>query len=88
MSDLVDPAIIEAVVGTKRSKTLHYGIAMSDTGLFYILHSELCLSLHDDLRDCPFSIALDKGPGLVEEDVTLILYTNDNGVLFGVRSEL
>lgn len=61
MSDLVDPAIIEQIVGKKRHRTRHYGRAVSREQTVYILHSQECRDSTPDLRDCPFSLALDRG---------------------------
>lgn len=59
MSDLVPNA--EGVVGVPRHETDHYARAVSPEQTVYILHSRECLGIFDDLRDCPFSKALDRG---------------------------
>ena len=61
MSNLVSPKKIEEIVGTHRRKTMHIGRAVSAERQVYILHSKGCIDTVDDLRDCPFSRALDKG---------------------------
>ncbi|WP_402465741.1 hypothetical protein [Isoptericola aurantiacus] len=61
MSDLVDPQDIEAIVGVKRHPTDHYGRAVSAEEQVYVLHSAACKVSTPDLRDCPYSIALDRG---------------------------
>lgn len=61
MSDLVDPTEIEHRVGRRRHTTLHYGRADYETSQVYVLHSEECRSSTPDLRDCEYSIALDRG---------------------------
>lgn len=66
MSDLVDPQEIERIVGIRRHPTEHYGAAVSAERKVYILHSEECLATYSDLRDCPFSLALDRGINLDE----------------------
>lgn len=59
MTDLVPNA--EAVVGVPRHETDHYARAVTSEQTVYILHSRECLGIFDDLRDCPFSKALDRG---------------------------
>lgn len=59
MTDLAPSA--EAVVGVSRHETEHYARTVSSEQRVYILHSRECRNLFDDLRDCPFSKALDRG---------------------------
>lgn len=70
MTDLVPTSDIERLVGARRHPTEHLGRAVSAKRRVYVLHSHECRQLHDagerDLRDCPFSIALDYG--IVDED--------------------
>lgn len=54
MSELVNPDVIEQLVGITRHPTLHYGRLNSESGVFYILHSQECRDSGIDLRDCPF----------------------------------
>ena len=61
MSDMVDADKIEGIVGVSRHPIKHYGRAVSEEERVYILHSHACLETYDDLRDCPFSEALDGG---------------------------
>jgi hypothetical protein len=61
MSDLVPTDQIEGIVGAFRHRTAHYGRAVSDEQTVYILHSEECRDSGIDLRECPFSVALDRG---------------------------
>jgi hypothetical protein len=61
MTTLVDPTRIEQIVGRKRHSLRHYGRAVSDEHMFSILHSQRCMDRPADLRDCRFSIALDRG---------------------------
>lgn len=61
MTDKVDPRRIEAIVGVERHKTQHFARAVTNERVVYILHSHECLASHADLRDCAFSIALDRG---------------------------
>lgn len=61
MSQLVDSDRIEAIVGTTRHEVDHYARAVSAEQTVYILHSRACLDTGRDLRDCPYSLALDEG---------------------------
>lgn len=61
MSNLVPADSIEKIVGIARHATDHYGRADSAEKTVYILHSQECKDSTPDLRDCPFSIALDRG---------------------------
>jgi hypothetical protein len=61
MSNLVDPDEIEKIVGATRHERMHYGRAVSREQRVYILHSARCLNNNPDLRDCIYSIALEKG---------------------------
>ena len=62
MSDLVDPAQIEGIVGARRHPRAHIARAVTAKGTVFVLHSESCLSeFGGDLRCCPFSRALDRG---------------------------
>lgn len=61
MADLVPTEDIERIVGAERHKTVHIARAVSAEQTVYILHSRDCLASGRDLRDCPFSRALDNG---------------------------
>lgn len=65
MSDLVPPDKIEQIVGARRHPTAHIVRAVSSEQTVYILHSQTCLDdcliRGVDLRDCRFSLALDRG---------------------------
>lgn len=61
MTDLVDPEEIERIVGVQRHPTLHYARAVQVMDRVYILHSQECRDSGIDLRDCPYSRALDNG---------------------------
>lgn len=61
MSELVDPAKIEALVGTSRNPKKHLGRADWDEKVVYILHSRECVDSGIDLRECEYSKALDLG---------------------------
>lgn len=51
----------ERIVGMRRNATEHLARAVSAEQRVYVLHSEQCKSTTPDLRDCPYSIALDEG---------------------------
>lgn len=59
MTDLVDRSEIERIVGRPRDQRLHF--ARNVEGIVYVLHSYACLKDYPDLRDCPFSLAMDNG---------------------------
>jgi len=59
MTELVNPTQIEEIVGVKRDPVRHYGRVITDTQTFYILHSKECVDSGIDLRECPYSKALD-----------------------------
>lgn len=61
MSDLVPTEDIERIVGIERHPTDHYGRLVSSEAVTYILHSQQCKDSTPDLRDCPYSRALDRG---------------------------
>lgn len=61
MSDLVDPAEIERIIGVRRHPVRHLGRAVSADQIVYLLHSAECLGVGRDLRRCPYSLALDRG---------------------------
>lgn len=90
MTDIVPSEDIESIVGTYRRRYAHIGYADSNTGTFYILHSEICKETCSDLRDCDYSIVLDKNNinvTLLDKPAYIML---DEGTiimidLFGVR---
>ena len=61
MSDLVSPEEIERIAGIERHQTAHYGRAISAEQTVYILHSLDCKNSGVDLRECRYSVALDRG---------------------------
>ncbi|MCU1677696.1 MAG: hypothetical protein JWM93_2454 [Frankiales bacterium] len=69
MSDLVPTEDIERIVGAKRHPTEHVARAVSAEEQVYLLHSAECLALGRDLRDCPYSLALDEGINDIEWEV-------------------
>lgn len=79
MSKIVDGHQIEALVGIARHQTRHYGRADSTRQEVYILHSAECLQTEADLRECPFSRALDLGVDLAQwiQDEPVVLTVGD-----------
>ena len=61
MSDLVPADQIESIVGAPRHATDHLGRAVSAEQRVYILHPQQCRDAVPNLRDCPYSDALDWG---------------------------
>ena len=61
MSRLESASTVEQKVGMKRHLTDHIGRVVSAEQRVYILHSVECRNSGIDLRDCEFSIALDRG---------------------------
>jgi hypothetical protein len=59
---------IERIVGCPRHRKAHYGRAVSDEQTVYILHSHECKDSGIDLRDCPLSVALDRGIDISQWD--------------------
>lgn len=78
MSKLVPSEDIERIVGQARHKVVHYGRAVSSEETLYVLHSRMCLESGIDLRDCEYSVALDRGIKLDRwhgfEDEAVALY--------------
>lgn len=79
MSELVDPARIEEIVGVPRHATLHFARAVSAEHTVYVLHSHECKQSGIDLRQCEFSRALDRGIDLRQwvEDVAVQVHIVD-----------
>lgn len=77
MSDLVPSEDIERIVGIQRHNVTHYGRAVSADQTVYVMHSNRCLNSGIDLRQCPFSLALDEGIDVEDwagrEDVAVAL---------------
>jgi len=61
MSEPVSAHEIEQIVGVKRHPSIHFGRAVSDEQLVYVLHSQSCKDTTADLGTCPYSVALDEG---------------------------
>lgn len=84
MTELVPPEDIENHVGCERHPTEHYGRINTADGRFYILHSRECKDSGIDLRECQFSLALDRGTKGFErwhENVPVRLHVNIAGRL-------
>lgn len=61
MTTLVPPDRIESLVGARRHRKAHIGRAVATEQTVYILHSQVCKNSGIDLRECRFSLALDRG---------------------------
>lgn len=87
MSNLVDPSSIERIVGLNRHPTVHLGRVVTAEDTVYIMHSEACVVDTPDLRDCPYSIALDKGVDVDrwDRDVPAVLWIKDGRLEQGAR---
>lgn len=89
MSAVVPADQIERIVGIQRHITRHYARAVSSEQTVYILHSQRCLEMRDDLRQCLFSLALDKGINESSwsdaEDQAVRVTINRSGRLIPVR---
>jgi hypothetical protein len=64
------------------SRDLHYGTVTPSENRIYLIHSEQCHVHYDELRECPYSVALTNG--IDEEswvfDVTVPLEIRDGKV--------
>jgi hypothetical protein len=89
MSDLVAADRIEKIVGASRHPTDHIGRAVSSERTVYILHSHECRDSGIDLRECRYSLALDRGIGLSEwkEDAATRLEIIDGRLVDGTMRE-
>lgn len=79
MVSLVPTEDIERIVGVRRHDDEHWARAVSAEQKVYILHSRKCLDSGRDLRECPFSLALDNGILLADwlEDEALPVVIDD-----------
>jgi hypothetical protein len=79
MTELVNPEEIEEIVGKQRSDLVHWAKAVSEEKKVYLLHPTKCLKDESDLRNCPYSRALDNGIDIREwiEDVPLEVEVGD-----------
>ena len=97
MTERVDPTEIETKVGAPRHENLHLGLVDLNghdpasyliQAQVFILHSHRCKSAREDLRECPFSIALDRGAGQWDPDLferTVVLGIDEYGRLIPRR---
>lgn len=60
MSELVDPAKIESLVGVPRHQFEHWGRFNTEEHTLYLMHSRDCTAVTTDLRTCSYSLAMDK----------------------------
>jgi hypothetical protein len=83
VTDLVPADKIVQIVGATRHRTDHIGRATSSKQMVYILHSHECRVSGIDLRDCPYSLALDRGidPDEWVQDVATVLRIVDGRLL-------
>lgn len=72
MTDLVDSSQIESLVKAKRHATEHIGRASSEDLKVYILHPHACLESGIDLRECLYSLALDRGVCFLPDTTTFL----------------
>ncbi|PFG19850.1 hypothetical protein [Serinibacter salmoneus] len=61
MTRIIPADRIEEIVGARRRKHQHLGRAVSAEATVHILHSQECRDSLDDLRECVYSRALDRG---------------------------
>jgi hypothetical protein len=81
MSEIVPASRIESIVGAERHPYEHLGRAVSAEQTVYILHSQECFDSGIDLRDCPFSVALDEyGVWNGREDEPVVLRIVDDAL--------
>lgn len=75
MTALVPADRVEEIVGARRHATHHLGRAVSSEQVVYILHDQACKDSGLDLRECSYSLALDRGIEVADwaEDTTLAL---------------
>ncbi len=87
MTRIESASTIEATVGAKRHVADHIGRAVSVEQRVYILHSGRCLAKYVDLRQCPYSRALDRGidpkrwTGFEDQPVKLWISVQDHRLL-------
>jgi hypothetical protein len=79
MTDLVDPAEIEGIVGAVRHPLRHLGRAVAAEETVYILHSMRCKNSGIDLRACAYSRLLAHGI-----DLTVWAGWEDRPVVLGL----
>lgn len=74
-TNLVPSSDIERIVGASRHDIDHIARAVSAEQTVYILHSRECLQSGHDLRECPYSLALEQGinPADWVEDTPVVI---------------
>ena len=80
MSNPVDRDKIESIVGAQRHTRAHWARAVSKEQTVYVLHSHNCLEDYEDLRDCPYSLALDNGINVddwIQDKPTIVTIVNN-----------
>jgi hypothetical protein len=84
VSELMNRTEIEMIVGMSRHATEHYARAVSAERTVYVLHSYRCLNGGRDLRECPYSLALDEGidPAEWREDVSCAIGITGGRLIF------
>lgn len=61
MTNIVPSTEMERLVGYPRQENTHLGRIDTTEEVMYILHSQECKDTTPDLRECPYSKALDHG---------------------------
>lgn len=88
MTELVNPDMIERIVGHERHDHLHIARMVEAEQKLYVLHSRECKNSTPDLRQCPFSLALDKGldpdiwDGITEHEINALAISVKTGQLY------
>ena len=70
MSERVPASDIERIVGATRHQTQHVIRGNYIDGTAYLLRSHERLARYRDLRDCPWSLALDMGEAWLPDELT------------------
>lgn len=87
MSSLVNASIVERIVGRERHPILHWARLNPDDQTVTILHSQACIETSTDLRECRFSLAMDRGVDARYVRLTgqpLIAHVDEEGLLAGL----
>lgn len=77
MTDIVPADRIETIVGARRHPREHIARGVLPEDRLYILHSAECRECYADLRDCPWSLALDRGVLWLESDEPVLVRVRD-----------
>ncbi len=83
MTDRVPADRIEALVGAQRHQREHIIRGDYNTGRAYILHPTECLDRYSDLRDCPWSLALDRADVWLSSDEPSFVRVLDGRLVSG-----